>query len=82
MTRIEIIKEHQKRYVNYKKEIENMTGLEKVVAENLVLEWIKGNNWLGGISDSKYQKISDKLSGMGYDEMDVYDEFERQIMKF
>ena len=82
MTRLEMMNNNKAEYAKYVEKIAGMQGIRKAVAENLVLEWIKGNNWIGGISDSKYQKISDKLVAQGYDEMDIMDEFDKQISEF
>ena len=82
MTRIEIMRCNKQAYADFSAKIAGMRGIQKAVAENLTLEWIKGNNWLGGLSDSRYQKISDKLISAGYDEMEIYDEFDNQISKF
>ena len=82
MTKLEVMKINKKMYVEYSKKIENMNGLEKVVAQRLVLSWIKGNKWMGGLSDSQYQRISDELVANGYDEMKIYDEYNKQIENF
>lgn len=82
MTKLEVMKMNKKYYAEYVEKIKNMNGLEKAVAESMVLEWIKGNKWLGGLSDSSYQKISDLLVQQGYDEFDIMDEFNRQIAGF
>lgn len=82
MTRLEIIKKNKELYRTFSEQIKDMTGLTKLVAETITLEWIKGNNWMGGISDSKYEKLSDKLVAMGYDWIEIYQEFDYQITSF
>lgn len=81
MTRLEVIKAHKKAYESLKTRAQGMSGIEKAVAENITLEWISNNKWMGGLNDSKAQKLYEKVSGMGYtfDEIDA--EFERQIME-
>lgn len=82
MTRIELIKSNKKDYAEYLEKIKSMKGIKKAVAENFILEWLKGNNWIGGLSDSKYQKILDKLIELGYDENEIVKEFEYQLDTF
>lgn len=79
MTRLEIMKLHKAEYEEYSKKIINMTGLTKLVAENLVLEWIKGNKWMGGLSDRKAQTAYEKLFRLGYSFEEIDDEFNKQI---
>ena len=80
MIGFEVIKHNKQQYADYVKKIQEMNGLEKIVAENLVLVWIKGRSWLGGISDSSYEKISNTITTQyGYSFMEIYDEFERQL---
>ena len=82
MSRFEIMRENKAQYEVYSKKIAEMTGLTKLVAENLVLVWIKGNNWMGGISDSRYESIYErKLKRFGYTYEQVHEEFENQIMR-
>lgn len=80
MTRFEIMEANKAHYEEYLKKIKGMTGLAKLVAENLVLAWIKGNKWMGGLSDSKYQSIYEKkFEKFGYTFEEVDEEFESQI---
>lgn len=79
MTKLEIIKINKANYKKLTAEIPALEGLEKLVAENLVLVWIKGNKWMGGLSDSKAQKIYEKLMGMGYTFDEIDNEFHKQI---
>ena len=47
MTKLEIMKINQSNYEKCLKEIPSLKGLERLVAENLILAWIKGNKWMG-----------------------------------
>lgn len=82
MTKFEIIKQNKVNYEKCLKEIRHLEGLEKLVAENLILPWIKGNKWMGGLSDSKANQIYEKLMSMGYSLVEIDDEFNKQIEKF
>ena len=80
MTRLEVMKSNQKRYEEFEKTFCGMAdGIEKAVAVNYTLPWIKGNKWMGGMSDSKAQKVVDMLVAAGYDEGEVLDEMDRQV---
>ena len=59
MTRLEIIKEHKKQYAETLERISEMQehGLEKSVTEHIILAWIKGHDWLGGLSDNQAVKL-------------------------
>lgn len=81
MTKLEVIKSNQKMYAEYSRKIDTMTGLEKAVAQEMILKWIKGTNWMGGISDATYNKAAEKLMSLGYDEDAVAVEFDRQMGK-
>lgn len=81
MTRLEVIKSNQKMYAEYSRKIDTMNGLEKAVAQEMILKWIKGANWMGGISDSAYDKATEKLMNLGYDEDAITVEFDRQMRK-
>lgn len=79
MTKLEVMKTNQKNYAALEKRIEGMgNGLEKLVAVNITLKWIKGTKWMGGISDSVAMKAYDKLMGMGYSFDEIDAEFQRQ----
>ena len=83
MTKIEIIKENKSLYTRVQEEIKSMNGLQKLVAEHMVLTWIKGNNFLGGLSDREADKIYFKVfAPMGYSIEEVYNEFQRQIANY
>ena len=82
MTKLEIMTANKKAYAELEAQIKKMNGIEKVVAENLTLAWIKGNKWMGGLSDSKANKIYEKLMDMGYSFEEIDDEFQKQINKF
>lgn len=79
MTKLEVMKANQKNYAAMEKRIKGMgDGLEKLVAVNITLKWIKGTKWMGGLSDSVAMKAYGKLMDMGYS-FDVIDaEFQRQ----
>lgn len=81
MTRLEIMQANKTAYAELRSRIKYMRGLEKAVAETLVTEWLTSNNFLGGISDRKYNALSAKLERLGYDETEISDEFDRQIME-
>lgn len=79
-TKLEVMKENQDRYQKVQKEISGMkSGIERDVKEKLILPWIKGEKWMGGISDRKFSDISKK---MPYSFDDIYDEFQKQMMKY
>mgnify|MGYP006908796824 FL=1 len=83
MTKLEVIKENQRKYAEAVAEISSMSdGLAKIVKQEMVLVWLKGNKWLGGLSDSVANKLIEKISKLGYDEMQVINEFENQIMSY
>lgn len=73
-TRGEIIKINKKYYADLQDKIANMEdGLEKDVASELGLKWIKGNNFLGGLSDRVASKSIEKLMkkyDCSYEEID------------
>ena len=83
LTKLEVMKANKEDYAAYSKKINGMHGIEKVVAEEFVLAWLKNSNWLGGLSDSAWMKIAKRVAkkhGYTFDEM--YDEFERQLGRF
>lgn len=82
MTKLDIIKQNKANYEECLKKIQHLGGLEKLVAENLILPWINGNKWMGGLSDSKASQIYEKLMNMGYSFDEIDDEFNKQIEKF
>lgn len=44
MTKLEVIKSNQRMYAEYSRKIDTMKGLEKAVAQEMILKWIKGAN--------------------------------------
>lgn len=82
MTRLEVIKANKKNYAELVERIKTLEGIEKLVAETFTAEWCKSNNWLGGLSDSKANKIFARIKHMGYSFDELYDEFERQTEWF
>lgn len=79
MTRLEIMNDNKKEYAKLEKKILGMTGLEKAVAQHITLKWIKGNKWMGGISDSVANRAYDKLMAMGYEFKEIMKEESRQM---
>lgn len=79
MTKFELIKLNKAQYEEQVKRNETLTGIAKAVGETLTLTWIKGNNWMGGLSDSKANKIYEKLMAKGYTEEEIDQEFNRQM---
>lgn len=82
MTKLEIIKINKSNYEKCLKEIPSLKGLERLVAENLILVWIKGNKWMGGLPDSKANCIYEKIMGYGYSFDEINDEFNKQADKY
>lgn len=82
MTKLEVIRANKKAYAKLVEEIKTMEGLEKLVAETLTTEWITSNKFMGGLSDSKAQKLLEKIERMGYRMEDAMNEFDRQMAKF
>ena len=80
MTKLEIIKDNKRKYAEVEAEISGMAdGLAKTVKSMMILAWIKGNKWLGGLSDSVANKLIEKIAELGYDESDIINEFDKQI---
>lgn len=84
MTKLEIIKLHKKQYAELEEKIKTMPeGLEKQVAANVTLAWIKGNKWMGGLSGMHaYDKTFQKVVDLGYSYEEVDEEFTRQAMLY
>lgn len=81
-TKLDVIKHNKAQYEKVFEDIKNMSGLEKAVAENITLTWIKGVNgdWLGGLGSGKAgNKPFEKVMKLGYDIDDIESEFERQM---
>jgi len=56
-SKLDIIKSNKKAYQdveNYIKKVKD--PLEKDVYQYLILKWLSNNNWIGGMSDSAFQK--------------------------
>lgn len=81
MTRIELEKLNKSRYERQIRKNQELEGLAKRVGETMVLAWIKGDNWMGGLSDRKSEPIIKKLEKEGYTIQEILCEFDRQIMK-
>ena len=80
MTKLEIMKDNKRKYAEVEAEISGMAdGLAKTVKSMMILAWIKGNKWLGGLSDSVANKLIEKIAELGYDESDIINEFDKQI---
>ena len=83
MTKLAIIKKHKAEYTAVEANIATMqNALEKAVAQHIILAWIKGSNWMGGLSDSMADKAYSKVVSMGYTWEQVDAEFSRQASKF
>ena len=82
MAKLEVVKANKKAHAELVEAIKTMEGLEKAVAETLTTEWLTSNKFMGGLSDSKAQKILERLERMGYDMDNAYDEFEKQMKMF
>lgn len=79
-TKLELMKDNKERYAKVQEEIKGMKpGLERDVKEKVVLPWIKGENWMGGLSDRKAEAIYKK---MPYSFEEIQKEFERQMDKY
>lgn len=79
-TKIEIMKNSKKMYEKAQNEIGGMKpGLQRDVKEKLILPWIKGDNWMGGISDRKFEQVAKK---MPYTFDEIYSEFHKQMMDY
>lgn len=82
MTKLEIITINKANYTKQMEKNETLTGLAKAVGQTLTLEWIKGNKWMGGLSDSKANKIYEKLMAQGYGFEEIDQEFENQVSQY
>ena len=80
MRRIDVIKANKKHFEEHVSRIRSMGDFEKQVAENVVLPWLKGNNWMGGMKDSEFEKSSKRVPG--HTEAEVYEEFWRQVKTY
>lgn len=83
MTKLELIRKNKKQYAELEAKIPAMKGLEKAVAENITLKWIKGNKWMGGLGAGMMgQRCFERVMNLGYDFEEVDAEFERQISQY
>lgn len=82
LTRLEIMRNHKAQYSDFQLKIQGMTGLTKEVATRMTLKWIKGRDWLGGISDAEYNRALESLEKLGYDIEESDAEFVRQMNLF
>lgn len=82
MTRLDIIKEHQRQYAELSLRIASMTGIEKAVAQYMILPWIKGVKWMGGMSDTRAQRAFETLQTLGYTEYEIFSEYDRQMAQY
>ena len=84
MSRLDLMTANKKLYNKVLEETEKMPmGLEWAVKYYIILEWIKGVNWMGGISDSKHQKACDKImSDYGVDYDTVFTEELKQMKEY
>lgn len=73
-TRLDVMKANKKHYADLQDKIANMEdGLEKDIASELGLKWIKGANFMGGLSYSVANKAIEKLMkkyDCSYEEID------------
>lgn len=81
MTNLEIIKKNKQDYAELLAKIPTMQGIERVVAENITLWWIKGSGgkWLGGFGGGRYaDKLYERAAAYGYAFEELDAEFQRQ----
>lgn len=79
-TKLEVMKQSKENYAKVQEEIKGMKpGLARDVKEKLILPWIKGTDWMGGLSDRKFTQIT---NNMPYKMQEIYDEFQKQMMKY
>lgn len=83
MTRLDIIKEHQRQYAELSLRIASMPeSIERAVAQYLILPWIKGVKWMGGMSDAKAQRAFETLQTLGYTDYEIFSEYDRQMAQY
>ena len=82
-SRLEIMKEHQYMYKQFENKSNSYDKFRKLVAQNITLPWIKGYNWMGGISDSAYQKGFEKIAKAMGEEPDYkfFDKVDAEFVK-
>ena len=71
MTRLEVMNENKKMYEYVSGLYSGIAGipekqLDAVVIAQLIFPWIKGNKWMGGMSDSLRNKVYERIMGYGY----------------
>lgn len=74
ISRLELMNINKKHYADLLSKLKKMSGLEKAVAQKLILPWLKGHNWMGGLSDSATDKGYEAIMKLGYD----FDEIEKE----
>lgn len=79
MTGFEIMKENKKQYAMQVERNKQASGLTKLVGESVTLAWIKGRDWMGGLSDSVACKLYSRIMKLGYTFDEIDDEFNRQM---
>lgn len=57
MTKLELINQNKKRYAFVKEHLDDLKTGYDVLVSRLVLAYIKGTKWTGGLSDSRAQDI-------------------------
>lgn len=85
MTKLEIMRKNKADYAKMEKMIASgkMNALEKAVAENITLKWIKGNKWMGGLGcGMAEQRCFERVMRLGYDFEEIDEEFTRQMKMF
>ena len=82
MNKLELMKYHKEQYEKQLLKNEKMNGLSKLVGVHLMLPWIKGDKWMGGLSDSKANKAIERIMAQGYDFDEIDDEFQKQMDEF
>lgn len=69
MTKLECINQNKASYSRIEKALSAISKNDKLtilVINELTLPWIKGTNWLGGMSDSKRNKAYQRIMAQGY----------------
>lgn len=81
MTRLELMTQNKIHYEEVSNELIGMQdGLEKAVKKELILRWIKGTGWIGGLGTPQERAGFDKLHKIGYVDDDVIcREFDEQV---
>ena len=84
MTKLALILEHKKQYAMMEEIIPTIEDpFEKLIAKTMILPWIKGRNWIGGLSDTKASEVYVKyFEPLGYTSMQVYDAFNEFTEKY